>query len=106
MSYIYAVAPAPSMCFCAGYVLATHSTDDEGPPLTIKSSPNTPRVIMTPCPQACAIIVEGVFYPATILNAPRMGTIPLPPAPEPRAFQLPTPPPSPQSTAVANRRLR
>lgn len=103
MSHIYAVPTAPSMCFCAGYVLATDSTTDEGSPLTTTNSPNTPRIIVTPCPQGCAIIVQGVYYPATILNAPRMNTIPLP---EPRVFQLPTPPPSPESTTVANRRLR
>src|SRR5258706_10566105 len=106
MSYIYVVNPAPSTCFCAGYVIATHSTTDEGPPLTTTSSPNYPRVIATPCPQGCAIIVQGEYYPATILNAPRMGTVPLPEPREPLIFQLPTPPPSPQSTAVANRRLR
>ena len=102
----YTVVAAPSKCFCAGYVFASHSTTDEGPPLTTTSSPNAPRVIITPCPQGCAIIVQGEYYPATILNAPRMRAIPLPEAREPVIFQLPTPPPSPQSTTVANRRLR
>jgi hypothetical protein len=103
MSYTTAAAPSPSMCYCAGYVLATHSTSDEGPPLTTPNSPSTPRIIMTPCPRRCAILSDGVYYPATILNAPRIRTIPLP---EPYPIQLPTPPPSPQSTTVANRRLR
>ena len=38
MSYTNTAAPSPSMCF--GYVLATHSTSDEGPPLTSTSRTN------------------------------------------------------------------
>src|SRR5258706_4379069 len=97
---------APSTCFCDGYLIAPPSTSDEDPQLTIPSPPNSPRFIATPSPKGCAIIVQGKYSPATILNAPRMGTVPLPEPREPLIFQLPTPPPSPQSTAVANRRLR
>lgn len=38
----------------------------------------SPKVIPLPCPNNCAICTQGIWNPATILNAPRLPTIQLP----------------------------
>jgi hypothetical protein len=38
----------------------------------------SPKIIPFPCPNNCAICIEGVWSPVTILNAPRLPTVQLP----------------------------